>query len=325
MGRICAHLLVVEALATRAVAIPRLSRHRLLELPVSRLSRDHPLRIENRWFGELGEFVDGFLGNLSRCGFEIRRELIESTDPDDHGGDAWASEQPLDRQRGWRGFVFRGELDEGVDDIEPAVAIDWRKRAEFAGGEAASLGVRLLLTPVFSGEKAPRQGAPGEDRDVFAQAEWYDLVLDVAADEAVVHLRADEFRQTLGVRDTERLGRLPGREIAEADRKHLARIDQVIERSEGFFQRRERVESVDLIKVDAISGQPLERRLAGANEMKAAQASIVGAGAHPAQRLRGENDAVALASERLTEEDLGITLAIHVGGVEEVDAGVHRL
>jgi len=76
-----------------------------------------------------------------------------------------------------------------------------------------------------------------------------------------------------------------------------------------------------LIEVDDIGAQPLEACLAGADQMPAGKAAIVGTLPHRKARLgRDQHAGLALAAHRLANQFLRPAAGIDVGGVDHVDA-----
>src|SRR5260221_1615078 len=127
----------------------------------------------------------------------------------------------MDRQGRRRRAEFLGQRDEHVDSLEAKVSVDGRKLAELARGEAAAFRLGRIAT-VFACEESAGQGAPGKQRELLVQAERDDLVLDIATDQAIEHLGADEPLEPMRLRLTECQRNLPGRQVAEADVKDLA-------------------------------------------------------------------------------------------------------
>ena len=78
---------------------------------------------------------------------------------------------------------------------------------------------------------------------------------------------------------------------------------------------------MDLVEVDPVGVEALRRLSSTCSEDPAPRvATAVAALAHLEVHLRGEYDVVAAATERLTDDLFGLTVGVHVGGVDEVDA-----
>ena len=99
---------------------------------------------------------------------------------------------------------------------------------------------------------------------------------------------------------------MPAGVVGAADVAHLARAHEVVERLHRFLERRQAVPLMDLVEVDDVGAQALQARLAGADEVPARQAPVVGAGAHRETRLGGDQHAgLAVAAHRLADNLLG--------------------
>src|SRR5215472_2388727 len=81
------------------------------------------------------------------------------------------------------------------------------------------------------------------------------LAFDIAYDKAVLVLRRDVGGQPARVRNTERLGQLPGSKVTASDVAYLSRANQVSERLERFLLGRLGVGSVQLIEIDVVGVQ----------------------------------------------------------------------
>ena len=127
-------------------------------------------------------------------------------------------------------------------------------------------------------------------------------------------------------RHVQRLGKLPRRHAAGAQIAHLAGAHQRVQRIERFFERGGRVPAVNLVQVDVVHVEPPQRIFARLDDVLAAQAAAVGSRPHGAVHLGGDHDVVAL--RHLPQPVAGNGLAqphrVHVGGVEEGDAGLQR-
>src|SRR5207248_5034849 len=82
----------------------------------------------------------------------------------------------------------------------------------------------------------------------------------------------------------------------------------------------------DLVQVHVVGAQPAQAVVDLGEDRLAGQAGSVGAGAHPAVHLGGKHDLVPIGvlGERAADDLLTGAVRVHVGGVEEVDAGLHR-
>ena len=109
-----------------------------------------------------------------------------------------------------------------------------------------------------------------------------------------------------------------------ADVAHLALMDEVAQRRQRLVDVGVDGRPVDLVQVDPVGAQPPQRVLHLADDPAPRAALLVRVGAHRAVELGGQDDVVAATGERLADDLLRLALAVHVGGVDEVDPGVER-
>jgi hypothetical protein len=124
-----------------------------------------------------------------------------------------------------------------------------------------SAAIGRVFAREFAREQATRERTPRHDGQILIARERYDFAFDVAAGHRVVHLQALEARKILLVRDPQRLGDLPGRQIAQPEVAHFSRTHAVVQCIEGFLERREWIAAMNLVKVDVIDLQALEARI----------------------------------------------------------------
>jgi hypothetical protein len=101
-------------------------------------------------------------------------------------------------------------------------------------------------------------------------------------------------------------------------------VDEVRQRGQRLLDLHVRIVAVDLIEVDPVGVQPPQGVLDRPHDPAPGAAAAVGVVAHRVEELRGEDDVVAPALERLADDLLGLAGAIDVRGVDEVDPGVER-
>src|SRR5262249_9205499 len=80
------------------------------------------------------------------------------------------------------------------------------------------------------------------------------------------------------------------------------------------------VEPVKLIEVDVVGAEPPEARLDGLDEMEARAAHVVRARSDAERPLRGDDDLIAAALDRLTQDLFGHAVGVDVGRVEHGQA-----
>src|SRR5690349_20574732 len=100
------------------------------------------------------------------------------------------------------GAVGRANLAQRVEHAPAQVAVDGRK---IKAGTPV-FGPRRVSPVVLTAEKAARERTPDQDAQARRPAEGHDLVLDVAAEEGIVHLRRYERRVMLRLLDAEGQG-----------------------------------------------------------------------------------------------------------------------
>ena len=121
------------------------------------------------------------------------------------------------------------------------------------------------------------------------------------------------------------VGDLPPGDVGAPDVADLALADQVGEHRQRLLDRRDRVGEVELVEVDPVGAQPLQRRLdRSADVAPRAAGTVVGTvgAAHVAAELGGHHEPVAPALEGDADHLLALADAVGVGGVEERDPGV---
>jgi len=84
---------------------------------------------------------------------------------------------------------------------------------------------------------------------------------------------------------------------------------------------------MDLVEVDVIHAEPLQRGVDRLHDVLAREAARVSARAHRVEDLGGDDDLVALGEflQGAAEDLLARADRIHVGRVEEIDAAFERL
>ena len=104
----------------------------------------------------------------------------------------------------------------------------------------------------------------------------------------------------------------------------LARLDQALHRAPGLLDRHRAIDAVLVVEVDHVDAESAQRRVARLDHVLrgAVDADERTVGAALVPELRGEHDVVAAALDGATDQLLVRERTVHVGGVEEVDAGV---
>src|SRR6185312_3343095 len=198
-------------------------------------------------------------------------------------------------------------------------------RTATAGGGARRIRRVLALAPAAR-QPAARERAPRDDAHVVPPAGRQDVGLDAADEHRVRRLLADESLAAAVAGDPLGLDDLRRGERRRADVADLALADEVGERAERLVDVGRRVlGAVDLVEVDPVGVQALQRRLDLADDPAAGVAELVGVVAHRPVDLGGEDDVVAPPSgQRLCDDRLGLAARVDVSGIDEVDARVER-
>ncbi len=120
---------------------------------------------------------------------------------------------------------------------------------------------------------------------------------------------------------------LPGVHAARPDVASLAGLDDVVERLHRLGDRRQRIPAMDLVEVDVLVPQPLERGVDRGHDVLAREAASVLPGHSPPVHLRGEHVLLARAeelSQQAAGDHLALAAVVDVGGVEEDDPALNR-
>jgi hypothetical protein len=114
------------------------------------------------------------------------------------------------------------------------------------------------------------------------------------------------------------LRELLGGEVRAADRAHGARAHELVESRERLRDRRRRVGPVQVVEVDVVGPESLERAGDRAADVLGRAASGIGL----PRELGREDDPLAPSLEELAQQALAAaSAAVHLGRVEERDPG----
>jgi hypothetical protein len=99
-----------------------------------------------------------------------------------------------------------------------------------------------------------------------------------------------------------------------------------VQRFERFLDRRFVVPAMDLVQVHVVRVETLEACIDLGHDRLARQAAAVGIVAHREVHFRGEYDFLAFreVAQRPPENFFALAVGVHIGDVEEVDAGFER-
>src|SRR5262249_878503 len=152
-----------------------------------------------------------------------------------------------------------------------------------------------------------------------------------AAQQVVDRLLADEPEEVATRRGFLRFGDVPTGVVRGPAVEDLPLLPQDLHRLPDLVPRRRPIDVMELVEVDDVGLQPLERRVAVAPVVSCGEATRAGAVAHRVEPLRREHRALATLTalrEPASDDRLGgalpCRLAIDVRGVEEVDPFLER-
>src|SRR5581483_838300 len=129
-------------------------------------------------------------------------------------------------------------------------------------------------------------------------------------------------RETVAVGRSQRFHQMPAGEIGGADIADLAGANELVERRQSFFDRGLGILAMQLEEIDMIGAEPLQRGVDRLDQMLARGAEAVRTGAGRKRALGGDQQAVALALDRLAEDLLRASLVIDIRAVEHRDAAI---
>src|SRR5260370_22637449 len=248
--------------------------------------------------------------------------LFEMTNfgcPNDRSADSRSLQDPCARDlRGCDAPFLRDLLDQAqyFEVVLAKVHVLREVIGLCARGRAAAAFIAI------ASKESASQRTPRHQADAVVDAQRIHLALFLAIDQVVMVLHRDKPMPSVFLLDAERLGELPRRHRTRAEITHLAGADQRIERLQRFFYRRGVVPSMDLVEVDEIHLEPAERRVAGFEDMLAAEAAAILPRRHRRVHFGRDHELVAL--RHLTEPAPGDLLAdagrVNIGGVEELDS-----
>src|ERR1039458_2744698 len=194
-------------------------------------------------------------------------------------------------------------------------------------GELVAAGARrqpIALARAGARQHTPRERTPRDHADPLLDALRDHLPLLLAVDEVVMVLHRDETSPAAQLGDMLGLGELPGEHAAGADVASLASAHYVMQCLHGLLDWRAAVPAMDLIEVDVVHTQALQRGVDRTENVLARQAAAVLSRSHRHEHLRGDDELLAREelAEQATRGDLARAPRIGVGRVEERDAAL---
>src|SRR5580692_10910772 len=119
----------------------------------------------------------------------------------------------------------------------------------------------------------------------------------------------------------QRLHQMPAGKIGAADVADFSTADQHVEGAEDFFDRSERVETVQLEQIDVIGFEAAQAAFHRVDQVKTRGAHVVRIVAGFEGGFGGDDDFVAAPGDRSAQHFFRIAAGINVGGVEHVQPG----
>src|SRR5271156_1687112 len=114
---------------------------------------------------------------------------------------------------------------------------------------------------------------------------------------------------------------VPAGKIGAADVTDFSAADEDVERAENFFDGSERVETVELEKIDVIGFEAAQAAFDGVDQMEARRADVVRARTGFECGFGGDENFVAAAGNGAAENSFGFAVGVNVSAVEHVGAG----
>src|SRR6185503_1551794 len=225
------------------------------------------------------------------------------------------------RQHPGEGELRRGALLFLRDRLEPGgerhvlvqvLALEaWMREAPVAFGQ--------VLLPVHrAGEHAAAERRVGDERDaeLARGAQRFLSLAPIHPGKFILH-RGDRMHL---VRAADGLGT----RLGQAERAHLALLDQLLHRADGLLDRHVRIDAGLVIEVDHVDAEALEAGIAGLLYVfRPAVDALLAVGAFHLPELRHHQRLLAPAVlERPPEQRLVVAPAVHVGRIEVVHAAL---
>ena len=186
---------------------------------------------------------------------------------------------------------------------------------------------RLACGPVAAGEDAAGERRPRQQREPVPQRERDELVLDPPVEQVVRRLLAHVAHPAALVADGEALADVPRGMGRAADvRRPCRRARDRRTRAASLPGRCANDGRWSWYRSMRSVLQPPQRRFARLHDVAARRAAVVAIRTGRQPDLRREHDVVAPARpfEDLADDAFAVAARVHVGGVDEVDAGIER-
>ena len=219
-----------------------------------------------------------------------------------------------------------GDIIQCLQDAQPAWVQVAGNHTDTAGTAQRCIGGGT----VFAGQKAAGQRVIRQHPELMLTRNGRQLVfVHRAVVQVVQRLQGFKAGQVVVGGNLQCLAQAAGAEIGRADRAHLALFDQARKGAQGRLQRFGRVFLMGLVQIDGVGLQPAQRAFQRGVDVARRQPRKFAPFAHLGgnQHLR----AFATGLEPAPDQDLRFTAAvarcpgrIHIGGVDQVEAGLDK-
>ncbi len=216
-----------------------------------------------------------------------------------------------------------GDFAHCIDTGKGAVFI-YRREVELRTPRAIGA---FAVAVEFAGEQAARQRAPHHQAHLLVLQQGHDIAFQIAPGDGVIGLQGLEPRRVGVFGNAQRLHELPRLPVGTPGISHHALPCQIVERAHRFFDRRDIVLGMNLIKVDVIGLQPFQAARHAVHDVATAGADIVRPLAHAAIAFGGDHHVGASDTQilqRLPDNLLGLTGGIDIGGIEKIHPAFQR-
>jgi hypothetical protein len=168
-------------------------------------------------------------------------------------------------------------------------------------------------------ETAP-EGAEGDEGDAQLSNHGQYLGFRVAGPQRIFGLQRRDGVNSMGAADG------LGSGLRQAQRLYLARLDQARHGADGLLDGRVGIDPVQVIEVDGLDAEALQRGLAGSRHIVGTAIDADPAlGFRHLAELGGQHHRVAEAPDDPADQLFVVPAAVDVGGVEQGDAEFDRL
>ena len=196
----------------------------------------------------------------------------------------------------------------------------------FAIACGTSFGRAIEVSAAVSARQPPTtEGRPHQHPEPVLLGNGKHIAFDVAHEDRVRGLLGPEARETASLGHRLGVHQLPTGVGGRPERPDRAGTLEIGQRCQRLFDIRLLLRAMHLVEVEMVRSQPAQARFDGAHDPHTGVAAIVRTGTHGVVELRRQHDLVPTAHDGLADDLLGLTVRVHVGGIDEVDPGVQRL